>query len=49
MTRYYNRQYTSAPIFNSGNNVFLDTTDIHIIYLLARLVYQYLELYTMEK
>ena len=31
MTRYYNRQYISAPIFNSGNNMFLNTTDIHIV------------------
>jgi len=28
MKRYYNRRRTPAPVFNPGDKVFLDTSDI---------------------
>ena len=37
MAKYYNRYYIST-IFNSGDKIYLNSIDIHIIYSLAKLV-----------
>ena len=49
MVKYYNRHHTPTFIFNPRNKMFLDTIDIYTIYPSAKLVYQCLELYTIEK
>ena len=37
MARYYNRYYMSTSVFNTGNKIYLDFTDIHTICSLAKL------------
>jgi len=49
MVRYYNQKYTSMPIFNCGNKIFLNTTDIHTTYLFTKLYHYYLGSYIVEK
>ena len=39
----------SILIFNSSNRAYLDSINIHTIFLLAKLAYWYLELYIVEK
>jgi len=47
MVKYYNRHHTPTPIFIPSDKMFIDTIDIHTMYPSAKLVYQFLELYTI--
>ena len=49
IARYYNQYYTSGPIFQSSNKVFLNASDIYITQLSAKLLYYYLRSYMVEK
>ena len=47
--RYYDRHYMSSLIFYPNDKIFLDTSDIHTMYLSAKIAYWYFRPNTMEK
>ena len=49
MVRYYNQWYTSTLVFNPGNKIFLDFSDIYTIYPSTKLLYGYFKPYIVEK
>jgi len=48
MKRYYNRRRTPAPVFNPGNKVFLNTSDIRTMRPLQKLSHQRLGPFVVE-
>jgi len=49
MKRYYDRYRTPAPVFNPGNKVFLDASDIRTTHLLQKLSYRQLGPFVVEQ
>jgi len=49
MKRYYNRRRTPAPVFNSGDKVFLDTSDIRTMHPSQKLSHQWLGPFVVER
>jgi len=47
--RYYDQQRTLAPVFNPGNRVFLDTSDIWTTHPSQKLSHQRLGLFVVER
>jgi len=47
--KYYKRYYIFTPIFYSSSKILLDSLDIHTICSFTKLIYWYLELYTVKK
>jgi len=48
MKRYYDRCRTPAPVFNPGDKVFLDTSDIWTMCPSQKLLYQWLGPFVVE-
>jgi len=49
MKRYYDRRRTPAPVFNPGNKVFLDTSDIRTTRPSQKLSYRWLGPFVVER
>ena len=49
MKRYYDRRRTPAPVFNLGDKVFLDTSDIRITCPLQKLLHRRLSPFVVER
>jgi hypothetical protein len=47
MVRYYNQQWTPAPMFEVGNKVFLDVADISMTWPTKKFVHQFLGPYSI--
>ena len=49
ITRYYNQQHTSVSMFNPGNKVFLDFSNIHTTCFSTKPLHCYFGPYVVEK
>ena len=48
IAKYYNQRYISIPVFHPNNKMFLDFSNIHIIYFSTKLSH-HLKSYMVEK
>ena len=49
MKRYYDRRRTPAPVFNPGDKVFLDASDIRITCPLQKILHRWLSPFVVER